>query len=72
MYSQSTKSYPSLFVKHGTLGSVFVLVYVDDTVITRINVKLVEESIAQLKFSFLLHHLVDLSYFSGYFSFSQR
>lgn len=65
MNFQSTKSDPSLLVKHGNSGSVYMLVYVDDIVVTGTDAKLVEGAIAQLKSTFLLCDLGDLSYFLG-------
>lgn len=65
MKFQSTKFDPSLFVKHSSTGSVYMLVYVDDIVVTGTDAKLVEEAVVQLKYVFLLRDLGELSYFLG-------
>ncbi|KAE8693687.1 hypothetical protein F3Y22_tig00110794pilonHSYRG00085 [Hibiscus syriacus] len=56
---------PSLFLKRSSQGIIYVLVYVDDIVITGSTLTDVEEVVAMLKDRFSLKDLGELRYFLG-------
>lgn len=59
----STES--SLFVLHRPIGVIWVLVYVDDILVTRSNASLINDFISRLDHSFSLKYLGPLSCFLG-------
>jgi hypothetical protein len=61
----SSKADSSLFVYHTTLGTIYLLLYVDDIVITGSNTSLVHQFIASLSNEFSLKDLGALHYFLG-------
>ncbi|RVW30677.1 Retrovirus-related Pol polyprotein from transposon RE1 [Vitis vinifera] len=61
----STKSYQTLFVRFTNCSSLFVLVYVDDIVVTGSSSQEIHELISRLSGLFSLKDLGELSYFLG-------
>lgn len=54
-----------MFIRHASTSSIFILVYVDDLIITGSNSQEVEHVITQLKLLFALKVLGQLNYFLG-------
>lgn len=65
LHFQSSKSDSSLFFQHTKEGSVYLLVYVDDLVITGPNPLLVNKVVTELNSFFTLKDLGELNYFLG-------
>lgn len=63
--SVSSKSDPSLLVFSENAVVVYILVYVDDIIITGNNTKLINSLVRLLNFVFSLKDLGDLDYFLG-------
>ncbi|PNX83327.1 hypothetical protein L195_g039368 [Trifolium pratense] len=61
----NTKSDSSLFILKGTDHTTFLLIYVDDIIVTRSNSKFLEAFIKQLNVVFSLKDLGQLHYFLG-------
>src|SRR5262249_43124268 len=61
----SSKADSSLFVYHSSLGTVYLLLYIDDMVITGNNSTLVQTLIIRLSKEFSMKDLGDLHYFLG-------
>lgn len=55
----------SLFIKQTSTGSVFVLIYVDDMLITGSSVQLIEETKAKLNQTLKMKDLGELRFFLG-------
>ena len=61
----SSRADSSLFVYHSLVGTVYLLLYVDDMVITRSNSSMVQSLITVLSKEFSMKDLGDLHYFLG-------
>ncbi|RVX23684.1 Retrovirus-related Pol polyprotein from transposon RE1 [Vitis vinifera] len=61
----SSQADSSLFVYHSSLGTVYLLLYVDDMIITRSTPSLVHTFITRLSNEFSMKDLGDLHYFLG-------
>ena len=61
----SSRADSSLFVYHSLVGTVYLLLYVDDMVITESNSSMVQTLITRLSKEFSMKDLVDLHYFLG-------
>jgi hypothetical protein len=55
----------SLFVLHSTLGTSYLLLYVDNIILMASSTILLERIIATLNFEFAMTNMADLHYFLG-------
>ena len=62
---ETSKSDSSLFIRKGRLGPVSILLYVDDLVITGVDLGEIDRVKLQLAASFDMKDLGDLHYFLG-------
>ncbi|XP_014523648.1 uncharacterized protein LOC106779943 [Vigna radiata var. radiata] len=60
-----SKADPSLFVYHNTVATLYILVYVDDIILTGNNNSLLQKLLASFKTEFAIKDLDHLNYFLG-------
>ena len=62
---QTSKSDASLFIKHAGIEILVILIYVDDILITGLNIQHVDGVISKLGFTYDLKDLGEFNYFLG-------